>query len=105
MLHTSDYDLLINKGFIEGDSESFGQYIEYKHIQGSLRMIAERCRANDELARELEAKTVKPVITAHNQLVTKMEEIPDDEDEIRAEFANYGTIMDTTVDTVENGVL
>lgn len=105
VLHTSDYDLLINKGFIEGDSESFGQYIEYKHIQGSLRMIAERCRANDELARELEAKTVKPVITAHNQLVTKMEEIPDDEDEIRAEFANYGTIMDTTVDTVENGVL
>lgn len=104
VLHTSDYDLLINKGFIEGNSESFGQYIEYKHIQGSLRQIAERCRANDRLARELESKTVKPVITAHNQLVTKMEEMPDDEDAIRAEFANYGT-MDTTVDTVGNGVL
>lgn len=100
VLYTSDYDLLINKGFIEENSESFGQYIEYKHIQGSLRQIAERCRANDRLARELESKTVKPVITAHNQLVTKMEEMPDDEDAIRAEFANYGTM-----DTVGNGVL
>ena len=100
VLHTSDYDLLINKGFIEGNSESFGQYIEYKHIQGSLRQIAERCRANDRLARELESKTVKPVITAHNQLVTKMEEMPDDEDAIRAEFANYGTIMDTSNESI-----
>lgn len=105
VLHTSDYDLLINKGFIEGDSESFGQYIEYKHIQGSLRRIAERCKANSELARKLETQTIKPIIEIHNQLVTKMEEMPDDEDSIRSEFANYGKIMDTTVDTVENGVL
>ena len=53
----------------------------------------------------METQTIKPIIGIHNQLVTKMEEMPDDEDSIRSEFANYGKIMDTTVDTVENGVL
>lgn len=105
VLHTSDYDILINKGFIEGDSEQFGQYIEFKNIQGSLRKIAERCRANSKLARELEAQTIGPIIGVHQKIVSKMEGIPDDEAKIRAEFANYGTVTDTNVDTAKNGVL
>lgn len=89
-LHEKDFDLLMNKGFYEGTRE-YEQYIEYKNIRGNMQRIAERCNGNARLTRELEDKTVKPIVDKHHEVVEKIEHGSDKtEDEIREEFKDYG---------------
>ena len=89
-LHKDDFDLLLNKGFIE-ETDNFEEYIEHKGLIGNMQKIHSVCGQNETLAKELEAKTIKPVIEEHNKVVAKFDHETQDEDTIRAMFANYGT--------------
>lgn len=89
-LHKDDFDMLLNKGFIE-ETEKFEEYIEHKHLVGNMQRIHSVCGANEKLAKELEAKTVKPVIEQHTKVVEKFEHETQDEDAIREMFKDYGT--------------
>ena len=92
-LHEKDFDMMINRGFAEG-TNAYDQYISYQNIRGNLQQIMIACQGREKLARELEAKTVKPVIDKHHELELAMsneqEQLTDDE--IRAMFSEYGTI-------------
>lgn len=88
-LHEKDFDLLLNKGLVE-DTGNYEEYIEHKKLVGNMRRIHIACGNNEALARELEAKTVKPVIEEHTKMLEKFEHETQDEDAIRAMFADYG---------------
>lgn len=89
-LHKDDFDMLLNRGFIE-ETDKFEEYIEHKHLVGNMQRIHSICGQNEKLARELEAKTVKPVVEMHNDVVEKFNHETMDEDAIREMFKDYGT--------------
>lgn len=89
-IHENDFDILLNRGFKDNSNE-FEQYLAYRHVQGCMQTIAQRCQQNEDLARELERKTVKPIVDLHKELVSSYEQ-ETDEDQIRKEFADYGTM-------------
>lgn len=89
-LHKDDFDLLLNKGFIE-ETDDFEEYIEHKRLIGNMQKIHSVCGKNEALVKELEAKTVKPVIEEHRKVVAKFGEETQDENAIREMFKDYGT--------------
>lgn len=97
-LHTEDFDLLLNKGFVE-ETGNYEEYIEHKRLIGNMQRIHSICGSNEVLARELEAKTVSPVIEQHTKVVEKFEHETQDEDAIREMFKDYGTQRTEPVQT------
>lgn len=95
-LHEQDFDMLLNKGFVS-NTDDYEEYIKYTNIRGNMQRIAELCGSNEQLAKELQAKTIKPVTDKHNEVLQKFEREETDEDRIRAMFADYGTIGGTAV--------
>lgn len=91
LLHEEDFDMMLNKGFIE-NTKNFQEYLEYNHIRGNMQKIAERCGANEKLAKELQAQAVKPITEKHKEVMAKFEKEIDDEEAIRREFAYLGTM-------------
>ena len=67
-LHEEDFDILINRGFLE-NSKDFFDYIEYKHIMGNMQKIAITCQGREELCRKIENQTVKPIIDKHVKII------------------------------------
>lgn len=100
-LHKDDFDMLLNKGFIE-ETDKFEEYIEHKHLIGNMQRIHSICGQNEALAKELEAKTVQPVIAKHNEIMDKFNHETMDEDAIREMFKDYGTQRAEPVQTSLN---
>ena len=92
LLHESDFDMMLNKGFVE-NKKNFQEYLEYNHIRGNMQRIAQRCGANEKLAKELESQVVKPIIDKHKEVMEQFEKETDDEEAIRREFADVGTMI------------
>lgn len=99
-LHEEDFDLLLNKGFME-ETGNYEEYIEHKRLIGNMQRIHSICGSNEVLARELEAKTIRPVIEEHTKVVKKFEHETQDENAIREMFKDYGTKREDIVDTGE----
>lgn len=91
VLHESDFDMLLNKGFLENTAD-FEEYICYNGIRGNMQRIAERCGSNEKLAKELQSKAVKPIVDKHNEIMDKMAQEQVDEESIRQEFSDVGTV-------------
>lgn len=89
LLHEEDFDMMLNKGFVE-NTKNFEEYIEYNHIRGNMQRIAERCGSNEKLARTLEAKVLEPVVKKHNEVKEQFEHQVDNEEAILKEFEDYG---------------
>lgn len=88
-LHKEDFDLLLNKGFVE-ETENYEEYIEHKRLIGNMQRIHSVCGSNEALVREIEAKTVQPIIEEHTKMVEKFDHNATDEDAIREMFKDYG---------------
>lgn len=89
LLHEEDYDMMLNKGFVE-NTKDFEEYLQYNHIRGNMQRIAERCGNNEALARKLQGCAVQPIVDKHNEVMQKMEHWTEDEEAILAEFADLG---------------
>lgn len=94
VLHEEDFDLLLNKGFIE-NTKDFEEYIQYTGIRGNMQRIAERCGANEQLAYKLQNKAVKPIADKHIEVLEKFSQLTEDEDTILQEFKDVGTFSDS----------
>ena len=57
-----------------------------------MQKIAEKCGANEKLAKELESNAVGLIVDKHKEVLDKLNHEVEDEDAIRAEFANYGKL-------------
>lgn len=90
VLHEADYDMYLNKGFYDG-TRGFKEWYEYQHIRGSMARIAQTCKSNIELQKELEQKAVQPIVDKHQEVLDRIENAELNEDEIRAMFADVGT--------------
>lgn len=88
-IHEEDFDILLNRGFMDGTA-AFTEYMEYGNIRANMQRIAERCGRNEALARELEGQVMIPVLEGHKELEARLDGAGEDEDAIRAEFADYG---------------
>ena len=92
-LREEDFDLMLNKGFMEGTS-NFLEYEVYGNIRGNMQRIAERCRNNEKLLRELNDRVLLPVVEQYDKIEKQFSErtemTAEDEDAIRSEFADYG---------------
>lgn len=88
-LHTEDFDLLLNRGFVE-ETGNYEEYIAHKNLVGNMQRIHSICGANEQLARELEARTVKTITDKHNEVKEKFDHDTQDEDAIREMFKDYG---------------
>jgi hypothetical protein len=60
-LHFEDFDLLINRGFVD-NSNAFQEYYMHLGLCGNLRKIHAICKENEELAKRIDAMTIQPVI-------------------------------------------
>lgn len=89
-LHQEDYDILMNKGFLY-DTREYLQYIAYQHVRGNFARIAQVCKRNEDLKRELAGKGVQPVIEKVRCLEDHLSEQTLDDDAIREMFKDYGT--------------
>ena len=89
VLHESDYDMYLNKGFYDGTRE-FKEWYEHQHIRGSMARIAQTCKSNIELQKELEHKAVQPIVDKHQEVLDRIENAELSENEIRAMFADVG---------------
>lgn len=96
LLHEEDFDLMLNKGFVQNTSD-FQEYITYSNIRGNMQRIAERCGSNEKLARELQGRAVRLVTDKHNEVMEQMEHEVEDEDAIRREFEDLGTMVEQMV--------
>lgn len=90
-LHEDDFDLMINKGFYEGNN-AFEQYISYQHIRGNMQKIAAVCGGNEELARRIEQQTVQPIANKHREVIERAAQAQPEEQQIMSMFADYGKI-------------
>ena len=97
-LHESDFDLLLNRGFVE-NTDNYLEYIEYNHIRGNMQMIAERCKANEKLARLLEAQTILPITKKFHEVMAQFSNKEIDEETILKEFSNYGKMLPPVLPT------
>lgn len=103
VLHESDFDMLLNRGFLE-NSRDFTEYIAYNGIRGNMQRIAERCGGNQELTKRIQAKAVQPITDKHNEVVARYSaDMMDDEAAIMAEFADVGTMPAVDPDAAEDG--
>ena len=90
-IRQEDFDILINKGFMENNTD-FLQYREYFSIAGNLQKIATICGDNEELAKRITAETVKPIIDKHNEILALTDGYELTEAEILEKFKDYGKI-------------
>lgn len=91
-LHEEDFDILINKGVLEGSKE-YLQFVEHCHIRGNLERISRRLANYQEQKLALESKVISPIIAAHNDVCNSLSGDNNNEslDAILADFADYGT--------------
>ena len=87
-LHEEDFDLLLNKGFMENTSD-YLEYIAYLGIMGNLQQINVACKNNQSLARELENQAIKPIVDKHTAVLDAANR-PVDEDAVREQFSYLG---------------
>lgn len=99
-IHENDFDILLNRGFMENTDE-FEEYLAYRKIRGNMQKIAQKCQQNEELAREIERKTLDPAVRLHQQLISSCNN-QTDEEQIRKEFADYGNTEYTTPDILHS---
>jgi hypothetical protein len=93
-LREEDFDLMLNKGFMEG-TNNFTEYEIYGNIRGNMQRLAERCGQNEKLLREMNDRVLLPVVEVYDKVEKQFsngsEMTEEEEDAIRAEFADYGT--------------
>lgn len=87
-LNADDFEILINKGVMEGTRE-FEDYFHFRGIRGNFYKVAARCLTNTALQRAIEAKMLLAVPEAH-QLALGSGIEQHTEEEILAEFADVG---------------
>lgn len=91
-LHEEDFDLLLNKGFLDNTAE-FEEFYEYKHIRGNLQKVRVACGNNEEIARKIEMQTVKPIAEKHKEVLeSSIKEV--NEEDVLKQFQSNGTIQE-----------
>ncbi|MGP5014294.1 hypothetical protein ACTXJX_10805 [Glutamicibacter ardleyensis] len=91
----NEFDLMVNKGFMDGTGE-FREYYAYQGLRQNMRQVLTRVKgiADDQRRIEthlaIEAKQVAPISEKHQQIVAATRTENEDPDALLAEFADLG---------------
>lgn len=90
-----DFGILLNKGIM--GQGVFTEYFEHQRVVSHLRQVHETLSAREDLVKQIDSKTVTPLIETHNSLKSKTTQRNDYEgltdDEILARFSDVGTVI------------
>lgn len=70
-LHDTDFDLMINKGYMDNDRTLFQEYYKYMGIRGNMQKIVVACGGENDLSRKVASKVVKPITDKHKEAMEK----------------------------------
>lgn len=87
-LNADDFEVLINKGVMEGTRE-FEDYYHFRNLRGNFYKVASRCLENEAMQRAIEARMLQSIPEAHQLALGSSIVRPSDE-ELLAEFADVG---------------
>lgn len=88
-LHEEDFDLLINKGFME-HSKNFHEYEEYINITGNFQKVRVMLRNNEEMAKQIESNMLSIPKQKFDEVIEREQQKIEVTDDILAQFADYG---------------
>ena len=84
----SDFDVLLNEGFVNKDSHFYQQFLMYSHVTGSLSKVMQRLegKAKEKVLVDM----TQPVMEAYAKVQESHDEKISDPDNIPDEFKHYG---------------
>lgn len=88
-LHEEDFDLLINKGFIE-NTANFQEYEQYLNIKGNFQRVRVALKNNEEMARQIESKMLELPTQKYNEVIENLNEDVEITEDLLKEFEDYG---------------
>lgn len=93
-----EFDLMVNKGFVDNTSE-YREYYSYRGIRQNMRQVLRRVKGIEDPHRraetqlEIEAKQVGPILDQHDIIKAAISTEQEDPDTLLTEFADLGEIV------------
>lgn len=88
-LREYDFDVLLNKGVVEGTRE-YDQYIGYKCLEGSFKQVA--MRLEGKARQKVEVQMLEPTLNATKKIIEQETVKISNPDDIPDDFSNYGKV-------------
>ncbi len=88
-LHEEDFDLLVNKGFIE-NTKNFEEFEVYSNIIGNFQNVRVDFRKREELAKQVENEMLQIPKQKFDEVISRENEEVENVDELLAKYKNYG---------------
>lgn len=88
-LHEEDFDLLVNKGFIEHNA-NFQEYEEYLNIVGNFQKVRTALKNNEEMAKQIESKILELPTQKYNEILESENNEVENIEDVLKQFENYG---------------
>ena len=82
-LHDTDFDLMINKGYMDNDRTLFQEYYQYMGIRGNMQKIVIACGGENDLSRKVSANVVKPITDKHKEVMERHDREVNEEEVMR----------------------
>ena len=94
-LHDTDFDLMVNKGYMDNDRTLFQEYYKYMGIRGNMQKIVVACGGENDFSRKVSSKVVKPITDKHKEAMEKHSEDVDVDNVLNMmEAEGWGTQSD-----------
>ncbi len=81
-IHDQDFDMMVNKGYIDNDTSLFHEYYEYMGFIGNFQQMAIRCGGENSLYKNASGKVLKPVTAKYDEICKKNAQLSPKEEEI-----------------------
>lgn len=94
-LHEEDFDLLVNKGFLE-NSANFQEFEEYKNICGNFQKVRTALKQNEEAVKKIENKMLALPKQKFDDVVSRESEDIEVTEDLLKQFEEYGTMKAET---------
>lgn len=100
-MHSNDFDILINRGFLNHDLQAVRYFDMYRKVVGSFKSVMERL---DGVAqhRVIDAMT-EPIVSATRLIEERHDDKISDYEDLPPEFLEYGKTLDPIVDESARG--
>ncbi len=100
-VRSDEFDVLVNKGFVNGNDDEFKEYIAYEGFRQNMRQVLRRVKGVEPIERRvethlaIEAKQVAPIKEQYEVVVASVGTEGEDPDALLADFADLGEQVPT----------
>lgn len=90
-LRAEDFDILINRAYMEGKGDGFEEYIKFEKIKGSFAELARKLPPESKTLVNVSKRMVQPLLDACDKVEQRLERREEIDE---SEFADWGYISD-----------